>query len=287
MQQLTFACYEALQAGQSVMVVGENKLWRNNVCMNLEQLGMPYQKPNEEPFCKTLESTEAGKRITRAKLHALAQNPCRVAPWRSLLALGDYTGRSVAFELLRERALKQDKAVDTALRDLAAAQERAEGTQKPVEDSFGPGALQLVQAYREALCLLEQEKNEVRLAKSSTPAQNNTPAQANILVCSAQEALDRQADVVIFGCFVNGIIPCRAYFDAAGLVGTQKQREKQRCQQAVNSVLGSARKRLLLTGFKTAPLEYAERLGLKIERIKLKNGVRMCQLSESIFLPHK
>ncbi len=89
---------------------------------------------------------------------------------------------------------------------------------------------------------------------------------------------------MVFGGFVNGIVPSRANFDAGAAGGEVPAR----CQAAdlllIRSVLGRASKRAVLTGFSRCDLEEAERLGLRISRIRLSRGVRVCDIEPSVYL---
>ena len=80
--------------------------------------------------------------------------------------------------------------------------------------------------------------------------------------------------MVVFGGFVNGLIPCRAYCDPVGMAEQSRRREHARDVRTVYGVASCARKRLLFTGFATCSLQAAETMDVHIESIKLRKGLR-------------
>jgi DNA helicase-2/ATP-dependent DNA helicase PcrA len=276
-EMLTVAqtCKNALDAGQSVMLVAANKMWLKNARTNLERVGITVQKPFGAKFTKKFDDLQAAAGVAQAKARALAAHPNQPAPWRALLAIGNYTANSVSVEELRALALERGLAIDAALRELAQAG-------MPQLEAKGEYANSLKAAYARASDLVKQSQNAQNAEGVTSDTFDN---QTNgVLVVSPKEALGRQADVVIFGAFVNGVIPCREYLDPAGLLGAAKERQRQTDTRYIDAIFGSARKKLLVTGFTSAPLEAAERLELKIDNIKLKAGQRICKISPSCYL---
>ena len=84
--------------------------------------------------------------------------------------------------------------------------------------------------------------------------------------------------------FVNGFIPNRDYFDAT--VTTIEKQEKMHARDArrVHVLASAPRERLVVSYFTSIDLENAEALKLKISRIRLKDGHRVCTISPSDFL---
>ncbi|OUO86982.1 hypothetical protein B5F40_14380 [Gordonibacter sp. An230] len=89
--------------------------------------------------------------------------------------------------------------------------------------------------------------------------------------------------LVIVG-FVNGFIPCRDYFDTT--VTTLDKQKKMHAVDArrVYALVGKAERTLALSHFSSIDLESAGALKLKIDRIKLRDGVRTCSIAPSDFL---
>lgn len=95
-----------------------------------------------------------------------------------------------------------------------------------------------------------------------------------IIVASPDQAAGLRFDAVMFGGFVNGLIPCRAYCDPVGMAEQSRRREHTRDVRTMYSVASCARKRLLFTGFATCSLQAAETMDVHIESIKLRKGLR-------------
>ena len=88
-------------------------------------------------------------------------------------------------------------------------------------------------------------------------------------------------DHIVFGGFVDGLIPKRDYFDTAKVVGARKERMRAQDVETVHLVLSRACKSIAFTAFAQASLPVAERLGLRIDRIRFKEGMRVCSLHPS------
>ena len=82
-------------------------------------------------------------------------------------------------------------------------------------------------------------------------------------------------DTVLFGGFVNGLIPCRAYCDPVGMADESRRRERAKDVRIVYGVASCARKQLLFTGFSTCNLQAAETMDVHIQSIKLRKGMRI------------
>lgn len=90
--------------------------------------------------------------------------------------------------------------------------------------------------------------------------------------------------VLIVAGFVNGFIPCRAYFDGAAMPLDKQEREHEKDVRRVYSLVGKANERLIISRFCNTDLESAGYLKLHIGRIRLRDGVRTCQIPPSDFI---
>ena len=89
------------------------------------------------------------------------------------------------------------------------------------------------------------------------------------------------ARVVIMAGLVNGLVLPRRYFDPA-----QMERDKRPAMLAAEmaktyACAGKAASTLLFTYFTEAPLAEAESLQLKIHRVRLREGERVCEVHPS------
>ena len=89
--------------------------------------------------------------------------------------------------------------------------------------------------------------------------------------------------VLVIAGFVDGFIPCRAYFDGAEMPLDKQEREHEKDTRRVYALAGKADERLVVSRFGATDLQSAGVLKLRIGRIRLRNGVRTCQIPPSEF----
>lgn len=230
--------------------------------------------------------------------------------WRQWLSFDDALGRSAAVSELRRVAQPQGLNLAEAL----AALDANALSELPATSPF---AQSLLDPYREAQELLaERSENgqptistsaataaDLALESSSTskaspalsPASPNeacendeaatpkSPAPA-VAIAAPEDLFGRTFDVVIFGGFVNGFIPSRDMCDPGVVVGGTRARQEAADRAAIALAEQRATRRLLFTSFESCDLETAERLRLHIPRIRLRSGVRTCDIHPSDYL---
>lgn len=138
----------------------------------------------------------------------------------------------------------------------------------------------LLAVYRHA-CELLESSDDAGAPDGAAQRETGTECSSSIVVYPVSAAPEVRADVAIFGAFVNGCIPCRAYFDPAGLAGAAREREASASLRAALSVAACARKRVLFCGFSACGLDAAETMDLHIASIKLRRSVRTAVVEPS------
>lgn len=111
-----------------------------------------------------------------------------------------------------------------------------------------------------------------------------SPATPAVAVGAPEDLFGRTFDVIIFGGFVNGFIPSRDMCDPGVIVGGARARQEASDRAAIALAGQRATRRLLFTSFESCDLETAERLRLHIPRIRLRSGVRTCDIEPSSYL---
>lgn len=268
------ACQRLVDAGKNVLVVGTNGLWRANVRKSLGAVGLPLASPEQRISIRDFRDERTCTRVLRRARERLVANPHDGVAWRTLVGLGDYVARSAGLERLRVAALAQGLGIEGALRELHAG--RLEGA-----DRNDPLLAPLAEAYERCSTLVDGLSEEACVPVGTGETWDD--GGARVLVCDPRDALGLQAPLVVFGGFVDGLIPSRGYLDGT-LVGAQRERECRSCLRTLYTVLGCAREEVLFTGFTSCSLEAAERLGLHIERIRLREGARVCSIRPSELL---
>lgn len=230
--------------------------------------------------------------------------------WRQWLSFDDALGRSAAVSELRRVAQPQGLNLAEALAALDA-------DTLPGLPATSPFAQSLLAPYREAQRLLAERREngqppistsaataaDLALESSSTskagptlsPASPNeacendeaatpkSPAPA-VAIAAPEDLFGRTFDAIIFGGFVNGFIPSRDMCDPGVVVGGARARQEAADRAAIALAEQRATRRLLFTSFKSCDLETAERLRLHIPRIRLRSGVRTCDIEPSSYL---
>ena len=230
--------------------------------------------------------------------------------WRQWLSFDDALGRSAAVSELRRVAQPQGLNLAEALAALDA-------NALPGLPATSPFAQSLLAPYREAQRLLAERREngqppistsaataaDLALESSSTskagpalsPASPNeacendeaatpkSPAPA-VAVGAPEDLFGRTFDVIIFGGFVNGFIPSRDMCDPGVIVGGARARQETTDRAAIALTEQRTTRRLLFTSFESCDLETAEHLRLHIPRIRLRSGVRTCDIHPSDYL---
>lgn len=227
--------------------------------------------------------------------------------WRLWLSFDDALGRSAAVSELRRAAQPQGLNLAEALAALNA--DALDGL-----PAASPFALSLLGPYRTALRLLEEHDQSTTAKETATeasdialppeasqldktplaqegepkgdgpnvsPSATDTPS---VAIAVPEDLFGRTFAVVIFGGFVNGFIPSRDMCDPGVIVGRARARQEAADRAAIALVEQRADRRLLFTSFESCDLETAERLRLHIPRIRLRHGVRICDIHPSSYL---
>lgn len=285
----------------AIAVVGVNRTWRANLQRALASVGIPAA-PLGRPALKApkgdlaLASDDERERV----LGQLAADSDNAVAWRQWLSFDDALGRSAAVSELRRVAQPQGLSLAEAL----AALDAGALPDLPTESPF---AQSLLAPCREARRLLgEQAANgspepaapmqcaEATAAQSPSTrkgakarrenATPNTPPTPAVAVAAPEDLFGRTFDVVIFGGFVNGFIPSRDMCDPGVVVGGARTRQEAADRAAIALAEHRATRRILFTSFESCDLETAERLRLHIPRIRLRSGVRVCDIEPSSYL---
>lgn len=296
---------EELAGGTSpgaIAVVCVNRTWRANLQRALASVGIPaaslghaaLKAPKGDLVPANDDERErvprqlrdgivqpTGLRESRARARAdmsgiASHNEPSASPcgdsiaWRQWLSFDDALGRSAAVSELRRVA--QPRGLN-----LAEALAALDANALPGLPATSPFAQSLLAPYREAQRLLGEEAPSV----SPEPATHPTPA---VAITAPEDLFGHTFEVVIFGGFVNGFIPSRDMCDPGVIVGGARARQETTDRAAIALTEQRTTRRLLFTSFESCDLETAERLRLHIPHIRLRNGVRTCNIEPSSYL---
>lgn len=299
----------------AIYVAAPNSLWEKNVARELasrgievatkKRLGVLRRDPRDEARC-------VGARVFT--MLALVANPEDAVAWRSWCGFGNYLAHSPVFAVLRPGALEAGlgvRRVVEAVETSAASREYAEEARDVairyrrglaiIDAVAGKTGADLLAAIT---CLVEDDqKAEVprELFELCDPADGDGAGEMVVRVCAQHGApsfgeqsavmvgdygglCGLDPDVVVFAGFVNGFFPSRGYFDKTEVSDEARERMHEADCLRLYGALSKARRSVLITAFSSIDLGSAERLKLKIDRIRVRNGVRMCALSPSVFV---
>ncbi|MEC4272110.1 hypothetical protein VJ923_02920 [Adlercreutzia sp. R25] len=277
-----------------IAVVGANRTWRTNMQRALASVGIPVTPLGRvtRPVPSrgiTAPETEADRARVLAQL---AADQADSVAWRRWLSFGDALGRSASVSELRRAGVRRNLNLVEALTALNA-------DDLPGLPAASPFAQSLLASYREALALLEEgtpADPEMRATCTDAPHaahDEDAPDSASggpmmapsaVVIAAPEDLFGRTFDVVVFGGFVNGFIPSRDMCDPGVIVGSARTRQEAAARAAIALVMSRASRRVLFTGFESCDLETAERLKLHIARIRLRSGVRTCDIHPSDYL---
>lgn len=308
------AVREGTPAGRVVVAV-PNATWANNVVEALEARGVRAEAlPSRQPLrgdVRDLERCVPARVLTALNLVA---DPRDATAWRCWCGFGDYLLNSAAFASLRAQGLPLVDALAAAA-DIAESAQGAVGARRmiaayregirviaQVEGLEGHALLdRLAQLVTDdATATAPRVVAELCLAGAGDGGADDAASMARrarerlcapvlrdenaVAVVPYDLTVGLSPDVLVIAGFVNGFIPCRDYFDPATMPLDKQEKTHAVDTRRVYALAGKADRVLAVSHFASTDLETAGVLKLKINRIKLRDGVRMCSIAPSDFL---
>ena len=237
----------------------------------------------------------------------LVADPSDGMAWRAWCGFGDYLAHSNSFIKLRRVMEEQELTLPEALAyaedqstigaDVAKILPPYEFGREMIAACEGLTGPQLLDKLAARIEATDAEKAAVvklcAPAESETAAQLVARAEAELLaptcpagtvrVVAPEFACGLTPRLLVFCGFLNGFVPCRAYFDGAEMPLDKQEKEHARLVRQLYTVLAKAQERLVCTHFEKTDLETAERMKLKIHRIRMEKGKRTALMEQSIF----
>lgn len=292
---------------QDIAVAAATRQWAMRIAQALQAEGIaasPLSRPSLGGDMRHTDTCGAARAFTLLRLAADPEDPLALRSW---CGFGDYLAQSalanavasgdaalslhagVAFADAPESALLRQQAASatTALAEAAEIVDRLSGLRGSAlidaaivavsaDDDQGAALLRAAakdageQATASALCGAVQD----RVLSPSFVGDG-------VRVGLPEDFAGQTARVVIMAGLVNGLVLPRRYFDPA-----QMERDKRPAMLAAEmaktyACTGKAASTLLFTYFTEAPLAEAESLQLKIHRVRLREGERVCEVHPS------
>ena len=292
---------------QDIAVAAATRQWAARIAQALQAEGIaasPLSRPSLGGDMRHTDTCGAARAFTLLRLAADPEDPLALRSW---CGFGDYLAQSalanavasgdaalslhagVAFADAPESALLRQQAASatTALAEAAEIVDRLSGLRGSAlidaaivavgaDDDQGAALLRAAakdageQATASALCDAVQD----RVLSPGFVGDG-------VRVGLPEDFAGQTARVVIMTGLVNGLVLPRRYFDPA-----QMERDKRPAMLAAEmaktyACAGKAASTLLFTYFTEAPLAEAESLQLKIHRVRLREGERVCEVHPS------
>ncbi len=294
-------------AASDIAVAAANRLWASNAARALAAEGIPVSVLGRVSIAgdtRDADACRAARALTLLRLAADGHDPLALRSW---CGFGDYLANSalMAAVVAEEASLGLEEGASFAAPAPSAllkqGAERADAALAEARQLLaaldGLGGSALMEA---ALAATGASRGAEVAALKAIAAQVSPSASAAELCRAAEHAVlapqfagqgvrvglpedfaGQSASAVVMAGLVNGLTLPRRYFDPA-----QVERDKRPALLAAEmaktyACAGKAASALLLTYFTEAPLGAAESLQLKIHRVRLRGGERLCEVRPS------
>ena len=311
------AVCEALETGTAagdIVIAAPHGVWRANAARALEKQGVPVELAASDRGpagdVRDLGSCHAARVLTALYL---AADPESGVAWRSWCGFGDYLTRSDDMHKLRERYAPNGYTLAEALKacggegaDFAQLAQAHEAGLALVDSARGLKGDALLMHLAAACGDGAQDVPFIVRQLTAPFADGSMPGEgASDLAARARrrlslpsferdgcvrvmpfERLVGQTPRVLVACgMVNGFMPVRAYFDRVKLAQDKADKLYEHDVRLLAWSLAKASSNLLVTCFDRIELEAAERLKLKLSRVRLDDqGRRIGLVGSSVLL---
>lgn len=309
---------EGMQPGE-ILVAVPNKSWLKNAAVALgmanlsaDAIFLPQSLAND-----VRDTTRCADELAFTAL-ALTANPNNALALRSWCAFGDYLAGSSVFEALRKKHQETEESLselleevfenptalgnDTAYNLQGILNAYAESKHIAAEATMLRGK-ELLDALSRMTTGNEKASASPSLLRLCAPIADDSTAEelyahavnrltfptfaheaGSVKLGLYESATGLNPKAVVLAGFVNGFFPKRSFFEDTQYSLVQRERMHAADTKALYNIASKAMESLHATYFTEAPLEAASALNLKVERIRMKQGRRMCAIAPSIFL---
>ena len=292
---------------QDIAVAAATRQWAARIAQALQAEGIaasPLSRPSLGGDMRHADTCRAARAFTLLRLAADPEDPLALRSW---CGFGDYLAQSAlanavasgdAALSLRAGVAFVDAPESALLRQQAASATTALAEAAEIVDCLsGLRGSALIDAAIVAVGADDDQGAALlRAAAKDAGEQATAPALCDavqdrvlspgfvgdgVRVGLPEDFAGQTACVVIMAGLVNGLVLPRRYFDPA-----QMERDKRPAMLAAEmaktyACAGKAASTLLFTYFTEAPLAEAESLQLKIHRVRLREGERVCEVHPS------
>lgn len=298
-------------APEDIFVVVPNKTWSSHFARILEALGhktesLPFGQPLKGDI-RNVQSSAALRIFTALRLIA---NPADMVSWRCWCGFGSYLTESASFALLKRDAQTQNSSLLSLLETLNSAESSLVEQHEKVLQNYRAGK-KLLKEYAEltgfellenlaaaldaseGYAIVEELSEELDDADTAACIVNRIEQRLlaprfesksdTIKIGPAQSLCGRNPELLIYTGFVSGFVPERDIFDNTKTTLQKQETLFKENAKLLYASMGKARGKLVVSSFEKTDLESAELLKLKIKRIRVEEGAKICTIAPSIF----
>ena len=311
---------EALDGGvapQDICVIAARPSWAGRMGKALAGAGIPVSKIDDAARLHgDVRDPEKCADMAMANALHLTADPKSCLAWRCWCGFGDHLCHSAAFSDLahaldgRDAQLtdllfgligENDLVVEGDLMERARIEQRVREGRAMLAEVEGLTGKELIAAIRKHVCAEGQKTPEFddllgevaqgedarELAGRIDVSFAARPPLDGCVRVGAIDSLIGQTPLVLVLCgLTNGMYPEKGYFDLLQKTIDDQAKMHERLIEQLVEVCGKAGERLVLSGFTHADILDAEPMKLMSERIRLRNGHRVCEFAPSVVVDY-
>lgn len=301
-----------------IFVTAGRASWVGRVRDALERSGISTGWVEDTAYLRgDIRDSEKCADMAMANAVRLVADPRNCFAWRCWCGFGDYLGRSAAFsdfahalegtdevklcDLLFALIGEGELVVGGDMLDRERIEQRVREGKAMLEEAEGLTGTKLVGVIRKYVCGQGQETPEfdalvgevtvgecarellVRIDAAFTP---QVPAEGCVRVGTLDSLIGQVPRVLVLCGLTNGLYPEKGYFDLLQKTIDDQAKMHERLIEQLIEVCGKAGERLVLSGFTHADILDAEPMKLMTERIRLRNGHRICEFAPSAVIDY-
>lgn len=315
------AVREALEAGvksDDIFVTAGRASWVSHMRGALERSGISASWVEDVAHLHgDIRDPEKCADMAMANAVRLVADPECCLAWRCWCGFGDHLCRSAAFSDLAHALEGTDEAklcdllfaligdgelsVGGDMLDRERVEQRVREGRAMLEEAKGLTGARLVSVIRKHVCAQGQETPEFDALIGEVAAHEcarellsridaafvpQVPAESCVRVCTLDSLIGQTPRVLIVCGLTNGLYPEKGYFDLLQKTIDDQAKMHERLIEQLIEVCGKAGERLVLSGFTHADILDAEPMRLMSERIRLRNGHRVCEFAPSAVIDY-
>lgn len=298
--------------GIHVAIAAPNDVWARNIKGSLQRAGIDAEMmPNKAAVIGDVRKND---RCVPARVLCALQliaDPTDSMAWRMWCGFGDYLTNSNAFVHIRAISNESNRSVpevisalandelDTGASEQRVAQAYLQG-QSIIKTCAGLSGMALLEKICE--CMAGDTKGipdrvirlcEPEIEGSSAREMNNRARETQteptvqghaVAILPYDQLVGVSPDVLIVSGCNNGFFPIRKFFDLTKIEEDRQRKMHERDTRRAYALFGKAGQSLFITWIQRIELEYAEAMDLKIKKITIENGRRVCTLTPSMYI---